>query len=658
MSTQFTYPGVYIEEFAPAAPIQGVGTSTAAFIGPAASGDINIPVKITSMDQFMATFGTQPLDGFYLWYAVRGFFENGGQVCYVVRASNGKYSEMTLDDSVPSPNNLPVIRIRARQPGNLNPVIQVSVASAQLVTASVYRPQSDQYTVTGVREVTLATTALAAQFRPGDSVNLGALNDHMITRISGTVFRFADDLNAPLNTVGLIRLSDALAGTTTLRLTSANPIVPGTLVPGTMLTISQGVSDTQMVDSVQAEHLATSPALTTYRVTFRRGINILVAQSSPASVDSREFSLTVQQGASTTVHHNLSVDPSHPRYFPTIVNGDTLGLVWAYPVEPLPPVAPPLNLPVALGATAMPNATDEDLTLLGDTNYTDALDALRQLNDVNMVAIPDCVTIAANNGSTLAVEQAMITHCEQTGDRLAILDSQPGLKLFGGGSIEEQRQGLDSARGYAALYYPWLRAPAVRPGPPILLPPSGHVCGIIARSDANRGVHKAPANELVSGALGVDQTMSDTDQGQLNIQGINVIRQFTTNGRPTLWGARTTATDTNWQYVNVRRLFLFLEKSIQEGIRWAVFEPNNQALWKKLNRTITDFLTRVWRDGALFGQTADQAFYVRIDETLNPDSSRALGRLYIQIGVRPSYPAEFIIVRIGIWQGGSEVVEG
>jgi hypothetical protein len=190
----------------------------------------------------------------------------------------------------------------------------------------------------------------------------------------------------------------------------------------------------------------------------------------------------------------------------------------------------------------------------------------------------------------------------------------------------------------------------------VLVPPSGHVCGIIARSDASRGVHKAPANEIVNGALGVERTMSDVDQGQLNMKGINVVRVFA-GGRPMLWGARTTASDKNWQYVNVRRLFLFLEESIQEGIRGAVFEPNNTGLWAKLRRTITEFLTRVWKDGALFGTKAEEAFYVRIDETLNPDSSRALGRLYIEIGVRPSYPAEFIIVRIGIWQGGSEVTE-
>jgi phage tail sheath protein FI len=173
-------------------------------------------------------------------------------------------------------------------------------------------------------------------------------------------------------------------------------------------------------------------------------------------------------------------------------------------------------------------------------------------------------------------------------------------------------------------------------------------------------VHKAPAGQeaTINGALGVERTMSDIDQGQLNLPpSINAIRVFSTGGRPVLWGARTTATDLNWQYVNVRRLFLFIEESIEEGIRWAVFEPNNLQLWQKLKRTITEFLTRVWRDGALFGDTADKAFYVRIDEALNPPSTRALGRLYIEIGLAPVRPAEFIIVQIGIWQGGSEVSE-
>jgi len=143
----------------------------------------------------------------------------------------------------------------------------------------------------------------------------------------------------------------------------------------------------------------------------------------------------------------------------------------------------------------------------------------------------------------------------------------------------------------------------------------------------------------------------------LNLKGINVIRLPAGGGRPKLMGARTTATDLNWQYVNIRRLFLFLEESIQEGIKWAVFEPNDLGLWARLRRTIRAFLHQQWVNGALFGATPDDAFRVRIDEALNPFSEQALGRLHIEIAVRPVYPAEFIIVRIGIWEGGSEISE-
>jgi phage tail sheath protein FI len=195
-------------------------------------------------------------------------------------------------------------------------------------------------------------------------------------------------------------------------------------------------------------------------------------------------------------------------------------------------------------------------------------------------------------------------------------------------------------------------------GKAIEVPPSGHICGIMARVDNTKGVHKAPANEIVRGAFGVQTTMSNEEQGLLNLRGINVIRVFQQGGAPVVWGARTTATDLNWLYVNVRRLFLYVEESIQEGINYAVFEPNDQKLWKKLKLSISDFLTRVWRDGGLFGETADKAYYVRIDESLNPESEKRLGRLHIEIGLRPTYPAEFIIVRIGIWLGGSEVSEG
>ena len=190
--------------------------------------------------------------------------------------------------------------------------------------------------------------------------------------------------------------------------------------------------------------------------------------------------------------------------------------------------------------------------------------------------------------------------------------------------------------------------------------PSGHIAGIYARTDLSRGVFKAPAGTSHHQRRARRRAHADAtiEQGSLNLKGINVIRVFRRGGRPIVWGARTTSTDTNWQYVNIRRLFLFLEESIQDGIRWAVFEPNNLALWQKLKRTITAFLTQQWRDGALFGAKAEEAFYVRIDEALNPDNERALGPAVHRDRRAAPYPAEFIIVRIGIWQGGGEVSEG
>jgi hypothetical protein len=671
MAVQVSYPGVYIDEFAPGAPIQGVGTSTAAFIGPAASGELDIPTKITSWDQFRQIYGALPLPGFFLWYAVRGFFENGGQVCYVVRASNGAYASATLSDNV-QPTGNEIVRVRSRQPGAPSTPIQVEVNTVHLLATgntSVYQPSVDFTTISG-REITIqqaggdASAAItAAQFRPGDFITIGTGGERVqVVRVTGAVLRIDRDLTGSYTGgTDAVRLADAPAGTQTIRIVSTVPIPTGALVPGTVLTVSQGgLSSTRVVETVQAEPI--NPTLTTYRITFRQGLGIALNldPATPATVQSEEFDFVVTQGTSIT-YSNLSIDSAHPRYFLRVVNAAST-LVHLERIEPFPRIDFPAGLldDTAGTATALTGGADENLSTMDDSAYIDALNALRDIDDVNLIAIPDRPADPADPNHPMAqVQQAVIAHCEQMGDRFGVLDAESAtLELFGNtGSIEAQRRGLDSTRGYAALYYPWLRVLPAGRGEPVLVPPSGHICGIIARSDNLRGVHKAPANEIVNGALGVGRTMSNIDQGQLNLQGINVIRVFQTGGRPLLFGARTTATDLNWQYVNIRRLFLFVEESIQEGIRWAVFEPNNLQLWQKLKRTITEFLTRVWRDGALFGATADEAFYVRIDETLNPFSEQALGRLNIEIGLRPTYPAEFIIVRIGIWQGGSEVTE-
>ena len=661
MAVQVSFPGVYIEEFAPGAPIQGVGTRTAAFVGVAAKGDLRVPTKLTTWDQFRAQFGEQPVPGYFLWYAVRGFFENGGQTCYVVRASNGEYMEQPLLDG----DGLEVLRIRARQPGAV-PAIDVTVTRTFLLpeppntTVVLYRPDST-YTVATLRELTLPSAAEAAQFRPADWVHLGANNERVqIARVNGLTVHLVADFVGAINAQGTIRLADTLTGARTFRIRPTPPLPPGALVPGAMLSIQQGnVTVTQVVETVQTEPLATTPADTTYRVTFREGLPFPFGMDSADPdpvVWSHEFSILVAQAASSTLYANLGMDPAYPRYVLSAMAADPLVVVEL--LEPPPPTALPENLPDDFTGT-LSGGQPEDLHTLADQDFIEAIDTLRQIDDVNLLAVPDCLRLLPAQGSPLAVQDAVRVHCEQMADRFAVLDSLPGLPLFGANSIETQRAALDSPRGFAALYYPWVRMRPAGPGAPILVPPSGHVCGLIARTDTTRGVHKAPANEILNGTLGVEFVLSDVEQGELNLKGINVIRVFQTGGRPMLWGARTTATtvDNNWMYVNVRRLFLFVEESIQEGIRWAVFEPNNTGLWQKLKRSISDFLTRVWRDGALFGDKAEDAFYVRIDEALNPDSQRALGRLTIEIGMRPSYPAEYIIVRIGIWQGGSEVTE-
>jgi phage tail sheath protein FI len=288
------------------------------------------------------------------------------------------------------------------------------------------------------------------------------------------------------------------------------------------------------------------------------------------------------------------------------------------------------------------------------TTIDAALDALTRLPDVSIVCLPG-VTDAS-------LQTKVIGHCETMGDRFAILDgAQDATPLKSDGPLQKQRGGLLSKNGYAGLYWPWIviNDPTAPPDKPATLtrPPSGHLAGIFARSDGQRGVHKAPANEPIRGALDLDYHLNATEQGMLNHGNINALRLFP--GQPALvWGARTLTDSTPWRYVNVRRLFSYVEDSILQGIRWAVFEPNNTALWKGLERSITEFLTRVWQSGALFGRTAKEAFYVKIDDELNPPAVRALGQVIIEIGMAPVRPAEYVIVRIGMWDGGSQVSEG
>ncbi|ODA40660.1 phage tail sheath family protein [Desulfosporosinus sp. BG] len=272
------------------------------------------------------------------------------------------------------------------------------------------------------------------------------------------------------------------------------------------------------------------------------------------------------------------------------------------------------------------------------------LTAFKTIDDISIVYVPNVLNI-----SGLAAE--LITHCETMKDRFAVLDAEQGSAKV---SDLNPRDNYDTK--YAAYYYPWIKIVDSEAGLMRTIPPGGHVAGIYARSDTERGVHKAPANEPVRGAADLEFQITRGEQDILNPRGVNVIRAFPGRGIR-VWGARTLSSDPLWKYINLRRLFLFLEESIDKGNQWVVFEPNNEKLWARVKSTITEFLTRVWRDGALMGTKAEEAFFVKVDRSTMTQSDIDNGRLIVLIGVAPVKPAEFVIFRIAQWAGGSTVTE-
>jgi phage tail sheath protein FI len=291
-------------------------------------------------------------------------------------------------------------------------------------------------------------------------------------------------------------------------------------------------------------------------------------------------------------------------------------------------------------------------------------DITADLLGMTFAPIDEIALVSAPGITTDGVRSAIDTHCQLAGDRFAILDSAEtvvdaqgrlNLPLLDPANAANV---LPDNSNYVAFYFPWIQVfdPAtmlVNPASKglIYVPPSGHVAGVYARVDTARGVHKAPGNEVIRGALGLRYNISKAQQDGLNPQGVNVIRDL--NGNIRIWGARTLGGDANgeWRYVNVRRLFLFLRESIDEGTQWVVFEPNTPDLWAKITRNVTAFLTNVWRDGALFGNTPQEAFYVKCDAETNPPSVRDAGQVVTEIGVAPVKPAEFVIFRISQWAG-------
>jgi hypothetical protein len=515
--------------------------------------------------------------------------------------------------------------------------ITVEVAEASLATASAVQASAGLSNAK-LKKAVLQNAADAVKFKPGDTVLLteAAKKDRaVIASIAGDALTFEADLINEY-AAGTVRIADLEPNQTRIRLDAV-----GNMEPGTYVQISQNATtDSGIVASVEKTNgfITLSSALTK---TFT------MEGPAPVSVKTQEFKLvanTNKPGSAPRIFDNLSMDPRHSRYALSIVNEPKdRFLEVSLPDTPTPSL-PPANLPVAAAGAPLENGMNDDLAGINDQHYTDAFDELEKIDDINMVCIPD--------RTDPIIQMKAKEHCEKMQDRFAILDSPPG---YTSAQILGHRAQLESERGYAALYYPQLYIADPSGKGRIKMPPSGHVAGVYARTDNDKGVHKAPANEVVRGVLALERTLSDDDNGPLNEKSINVIRFLPGRGFR-IWGARTIATETQWRYINVRRLLLFLEESIQEGTQFAVFEPNNTALWQKVKRTVSEFLDRVWRTGALIGDKPEEAYRVRIDDELNPPSTIALGQLVIEVRVAPTTPAEFVVFQI-IQDPGRKIVK-
>lgn len=429
--------------------------------------------------------------------------------------------------------------------------------------------------------------------------------------------------------------------------------------------VGRGASGADAADSRASAELAAGGegALPGFRILAlepgAEGNDIVVEVQHPAG-EGETFTLQIHQGEQHETFENLTTGRRQRGNVITVVNQRSR-LVRVEEVQPATEgtVARPSPGSVVLGGGA---GTVQEVAVRPEEYVGDAADrtgfsGLETVEDVTMVCVPDA--IAAYESGAIDLEQlksvqlAVVAHCELMGDRLAILDPPPGLNAQ---QVREWRvdiAGYDSK--YAAMYWPQIKVFDPLSGQNVFMPPSGHMAGVWARSDATRGVHKAPANEVIRGVVDVEYRLSKNEHDLLNPHGINCIRAFPGRG-VRVWGARTLSSDPSWKYINVRRLFNYVEGSILAGTQWVVFEPNDPDLWGRIRRTVSAFLYRVWLEGALFGTSPGEAYYVKCDAETNPSELLEAGQVVCEIGIAAVKPAEFVVFRLAQLPTGTSAV--
>jgi phage tail sheath protein FI len=625
---EYLAPGVYVEETSyRSKTIEGVSTSIAGFAGPARFGPVGgEPELLTSFADFQRIYeGLDPLqfDGEdqtdnYIALAVRAFFDNGGNKLYVTRVfnpvnpGNGGDPGEHFGKATGGPGSIPA-GLMARFPGVAgNMTITFSLKAGPNLLAE--DPEvAAAVIVRGVKENDLVYIKEPAN--PPDTANNGLYDVVMVNGVP-------EFHNGP---GGDLALTDLSAADHRVYLVTVNVRLER---PGRF-------SEEETWEGFPA-HPGQPGSLTAYFA---------------AEQTSRRLDLTLPFSMATNGHTTGSALVNEYLGEDTVAN---LGS-YLYTDDEWEALSPPagrkpaqsdLETPYTLSGGSdgyRPTANDYRGSETGEVKT--GLETFADLEDISIVAIPGC-TSTSNGARAQQVTQHLISHCERMRYRIAVLDSPQDQMPS---EVREFRGRFDSK--YAALYYPWIRVtdPMDAEGlEEINLPPSGYVAGIYARNDIERGVHKAPANEVVRGAINFETLLNKAQQEILNPEGINCFRFFEGRGYR-LWGARTISSDPEWKYVNLRRYFAFLERSIEKHTQWAVFENNSTPLWNNIRSTVEDFLYNEWISKHLMGSTPDEAYFVRCDRTTMTQNDIDNGRLICKIGVAPVRPAEFVIFRIGQW---------
>jgi phage tail sheath protein FI len=643
---EYLAPGVYVEEVSfRAKSIEGVSTSVAGFIGPTRFGPVgNEPELLTSYADFSRIYGgidslvfndtstTEEQDN-YMAHAARAFFDNGGTKLYVTRVyepdipSDPDSGKASL--AIGSPVDLV---LRARFPGEAG---EMRITFAARTSTNL------------LSEGSTLGTAQVSSAREHDVVFIKDVAG------SGTpqeglydVVKDGDDLAFDNATPGLIRLTDLDPAQHRVYLLNISVSV---LKPGRFEeeVVWDNLSPHPENRNALLDLFTRDPESRRYALT----IPFAIEPASTITSGARLAELLLGQSVLNAVSLDLYTDDELAALSPPVERPRPTDLEVAYTLTQ----GSDGQLPTAESYKGRAGRRDASS---GRVRPSTGLETFADVEEISMVAAPgfsrrSSLLNATGNGRRWSqIAQHLLIHCEQRMRyRVAVLDSPNDMVVS---EVQDFRGQFDST--HAALYYPWVKI--LDPLDPngvkeVYVAPSGFVTGICARTDVRHGVFKAPANEVVLGAIGFETLLNKAQQDVLNPQGINCFRFFEGRGYR-LWGARTISSDPEWKYFSVRRYFAYLEHSIDRGTQWAVFENNNEPLWANVRRTVEDFLLNEWRNGALMGTSPEEAFFVRCDRSTMTQNDLDNGRLVCLIGVAPVKPAEYVIFRIGQFTADSK----